>query len=108
MFGFSMLVITAKSKNLLTTNSVVLLRTISRQYCVLPSAVLISIVRCGIQFLHGKIWGCRMFRPITGSAHGPNHPTGQPVNREVFSRASGRREPKRLTNSSLVSTVCMS
>ncbi|KAI0238986.1 hypothetical protein LSAT2_010258 [Lamellibrachia satsuma] len=29
--------------------------------------------------------GCRMFRPITGSAHGPNHPTTRPVNREVFS-----------------------
>ena len=57
-----------------------------------------------------------MFRPITGSAHGPNHPTARPVNREVFSLtwdepsvyatgASGRRGPKRLPNSSLVSTV---
>ena len=63
--------------------------------------------------------GCRMFRPKTGSDHGPNHPTTRPVTREVFSlawaepsvyatSASGRRGPKRLTNSSLVSTVCMS
>ena len=63
--------------------------------------------------------GCRMFRSITGSAHGPNHPTARPVNREVFSLAwaepsvyatgaSGRRGPKQLTNSSLFSTVSMS
>ena len=60
--------------------------------------------------------GCRMFRPITGSAHGPSHPTARPVNREVFSLAwaepsvyatgaSGLRGPKRLTNSLLFSTV---
>ena len=57
--------------------------------------------------------GCWMFRPVTGSAHGPNHPTARPVNCEVFSHAwaepsvyatgaSLRRGPKRLT------TVCMS
>ena len=28
--------------------------------------------------------GCRMFRPMTGSAHGPNQPFSQPLNREVF------------------------
>ncbi|KAI0230901.1 hypothetical protein LSAT2_018735 [Lamellibrachia satsuma] len=50
-----------------------------------------------------------MFRPMTSSAHGPNHPTARPVNREVFSLAwaepsvcvtgaSGLRGPKRLTN----------
>ena len=60
-----------------------------------------------------------MFRPVTGSAHGPNHPTARPVNHEAFSLAwaepsvyatgaSGRRGSKRLTNSSLFSTVCMS
>ena len=56
--------------------------------------------------------GCRMFRPIPGSAHGPNHPTARPVNCEVFSLAwaepsmyvtssSGLRGPKRLTNCNL-------
>ena len=35
------------------------LGTISRQYCVLPSAVLISIIRYGIRFLYGKL-GCVM------------------------------------------------
>ena len=49
-----------------------------------------------------------MFRPITGSAHGSNHPTARLVNREVFSlawaepsvhatSASELRGPKQLT-----------
>ena len=57
-----------------------------------------------------KTNGCRMFRPITGSAHGPNKPFSQQVNSEVFSLAwaesivyatgaSGFRGPKQLTYS---------
>ena len=30
------------------------------------------------------VMGCRMFQPIMGSAHWPNQPFSQPLNREVF------------------------
>ena len=57
-----------------------------------------------------------MFRPITSSAHGPNHPTARPVNCEVFSLAwaepsvyaagaSRLRGPKRLTVCEILKTI---
>ena len=42
-----------------------------------------------MKFLGEGPWAvdCRMFWPITSSAHGPNQPFSQPVNRQVFSLA---------------------